>query len=363
MAALKREYRKECTVEVYVGDRKNVTGTMLIRGLDKYVSDIYACVPKGQACYEITVPDVIDARALVEHEDIDIGGERITCRLMYSETIVVSFMHLPAYINDDVIINFLVSKGIELKGDIKHRMIKGTNISDGTRYVRVKFPENVKSLPYSVGFHTMDGYKYFRVIHSNQVKVCFKCGSVDHEIKSCPATKCYRCQKFGHVAVDCDINTCSICDLTEDKCTCNEEYEDFDYNNNDDESTDSEIDTHDFTRDDDFPPLTPARETSENKVQPVTDMPPSQCDEEKTCVVKDNQPESSVVRKGENSVQWSTATRKQRKLRHPVKLSDNVIKENELKNKMRENRKDQMKKKKEQQVNVKRDINDVKEKT
>ena len=364
----KREYKKDCTVEVYVGDRKNVTCTMLINTLRDYVSDIYACVPKGHDCFEITLPDVREARELVEQDDIDIGGQRLKCRLMYSETLVVSFMHLPAYIDDDVIINFLTSKGIEIKGDIKHRLIKGTDISDGTRYVRVKFPEHVKSLPYSVGFHTMDGYRYYRVIHSNQVKVCFKCGASDHELKSCPETKCFKCQGQGHMARDCDMKTCSICDMIEEKCTCHDDYEDCDYDDGD--YSDSDTDTHEFTQDKDFPPPSRARETSETKAKPNTQTPSARENASKrdgthgeTNIAKDNSSVTGLVTKTETiSSQWSTAARRQRKLRQPIKLNDNVIKENELKNKMRSNRKDEMKKKKDQQVNVKRDINDVKEK-
>ena len=119
MADKKREYKKECTVEVNVGDRKLVSGTMLIRTLLDYVSDVYACVPKGSDCYDVTLPDVMDARALADMNDIEIEGQRIQTKMLFSETVVVIFMHLPANIKDDVLANFLMSKAIEIKSDIK----------------------------------------------------------------------------------------------------------------------------------------------------------------------------------------------------------------------------------------------------
>ena len=360
MADLKREYRKECTVEVNVGDRKNISGSMLIKALRDYVDDVYACVPKGSDCYEVTVPDINDARNLADQDGMEIDGYRIETRMLFSETLVVSFMHLPAYIKDDVIMNFLQSKGIELKGEIQHRMIKGTNISDGTRYVRVKFPDHVKSLPYSVGFHTLDGYKYFRVIHSNQMKVCFKCGSSDHEIKACPEIKCYKCQRLGHISKFCDANLCSICDMIEDNCTC---YDDADVDfNGDGDYNDSDSDSESDLMRDEFPPLSSAREnTDRQRKLPAGKSPrrgnqqPRSADQTKD---QSDQKDKPSVKKSDITSQWSTSTRRHR-LRKSIKLSDNAIKENELKNKLRENRKDEMKKKKEEQVNVKRDISDV----
>ena len=40
---------------------------------------------------------------------------------------------------------------------IKRRMWPGTDIADGTRFLKVKFTETVKSLPYSTKFDTLEG--------------------------------------------------------------------------------------------------------------------------------------------------------------------------------------------------------------
>ena len=71
---------------------------------------------------------------------------------------------------------------IELVTPIYRRRYKGTNIADGTRYVRVKFPPEIKSLPYSMKFKTVEGVEYFRVLHDNQIKVCYNCMSANHVI-------------------------------------------------------------------------------------------------------------------------------------------------------------------------------------
>ncbi len=51
----------------------------------------------------------------------------------------------------------------------------GTDITDGTRILKVKFLDTVKSLPYSTKFETVGGAEHFRVIHDRQVKVCRLC--------------------------------------------------------------------------------------------------------------------------------------------------------------------------------------------
>ena len=78
-------------------------------------------------------------------------------RTIYSDSIVVSFMHLPAYVSDDEIISKLKGLNIEILSDVKRRMHEKTKIADGTRYIKVKFPPNLKSLPYSMKFNTVEG--------------------------------------------------------------------------------------------------------------------------------------------------------------------------------------------------------------
>ena len=46
----------------------------------------------------------------------------------------------------------------------------------------MKFPPEIKSLPYSMKFKTVEGVEYFRVLHDNQIKVCYNCMSANHVI-------------------------------------------------------------------------------------------------------------------------------------------------------------------------------------
>ena len=80
-------------------------------------------------------------------------------------------MELPAYTTDNDVILKLQGWGVSAALPIKRRMWPGTNIADGTRFLKVKFNDLVRSLPYSTKFSTATGPQYFRVIHDRQEKV------------------------------------------------------------------------------------------------------------------------------------------------------------------------------------------------
>ena len=92
---------------------------------------------------------------------------------------------------DNEIEERLKSTKIQLVTPIYIRLYKGTNFADGTRYVRVNFPPEIKSLPYSMKFKTVEGVVYSRVLHDNQIKVCYKCMSANHVIRDCPNIVCH----------------------------------------------------------------------------------------------------------------------------------------------------------------------------
>ena len=54
---------------------------------------------------------------------------------------------------------------------IGRRKWAGTDIVDGTQYLKVCFNEQGHLLPYSTKFETLKGTKYYRVIHDRQVRV------------------------------------------------------------------------------------------------------------------------------------------------------------------------------------------------
>ena len=141
-----------------------------------------------------------------------------------SDELVVSFLNLPNYTDDGEILQKLRGWGVEAISPIKRRMWPGTDVADGTRFCKVKFSETVKSLPYSTKFDTMEGIKFFRVIHDRQVKVCRLCVQPGHIVRECPDFTCFKCGMQGHYAREC-ANYCSKCSKILEDCACSVEGE------------------------------------------------------------------------------------------------------------------------------------------
>lgn len=118
---------------------------------------------------------------------------------------VVSFIYLPACINDSEILDKLLNWRVTPASDIKRRMYLGMDIVYGTRYLRVKF------LPYSTKFVTEEGTQYFRIMNDRQVKTCLLCMNLGHMFKDCPEFRCFHCNEQGHFARDCDAVKCLDC--------------------------------------------------------------------------------------------------------------------------------------------------------
>ncbi len=58
---------------------------------------------------------------------------------------MVSFFNLPSYIEDEEIIQKLISWGVTPTLPVRRRYYPGTTVADGTRFLRVKFPKEVVS--------------------------------------------------------------------------------------------------------------------------------------------------------------------------------------------------------------------------
>jgi hypothetical protein len=136
------------------------------------------------------------------------------------DELVVSFLHLPAYVGDEQIENKLKQLGVEIIGQIKRRVYPNTDIVDGTRHVKVRFPPTIKSLPYSMKFHDGESYAYYRVIHNKQVKVCNNCMSDQHVFRECPENRCFKCSDFGHLSRNCVALKCQDCGKFGARCLC-----------------------------------------------------------------------------------------------------------------------------------------------
>lgn len=216
----KKNYTKEATVVVDLAEVQEGKAEDIIQALkDKLdVTKILAVRPKMMKEYEITLEKEEDIENL--NEGLMIKGKLCEIKKLNNREFVVSFMHLPAYLDDAEILQKLEGWGVTPVSQIRRRLYTGTNIEDGTRFLKVQFPKEVVSLPYSTRIETEDGPQYYRVIHSRQVRTCRLCMSPDHLMKDCPDFKCFKCEETGHFARDCKVVRCPDCKCVLDKCEC-----------------------------------------------------------------------------------------------------------------------------------------------
>lgn len=146
---------------------------------------------------------------------------------------LVSFMHLPVYLEDNDINTKLEGSEVIPVSTLKRRCYPGTDIEDGTRFIKIKFQREVASLLYSTRFETAERSQYFWVMDSKQVQTCRMCMSPEHILKNCPDFKGHKCEEHGHFARECNAVKCSDCFKTLNKCECwmqrNEEEEEKQY--------------------------------------------------------------------------------------------------------------------------------------
>ncbi|XP_046900229.1 uncharacterized protein LOC124483727 [Hypomesus transpacificus] len=154
-----------------------------------------------------------------EEETVTVGSEPSYSKAL---TVLVELAGLPVYITDLEILKKLLDWGVRAISPITRRMWPGTRIVEGTRFVKVKFTDTVKSLPYSTRFDTEMGAQYFRVIHDRQVKVCRMCIQPGHIVRECPEFLCRNCGRQGHYARECDRwePKCKECGEKESNCVC-----------------------------------------------------------------------------------------------------------------------------------------------
>lgn len=177
-------YNKDLTVLVELTDEEPVTTMGLMKAVRGVCGEMVACRMMGTKRYEVTMSDLKGKERLMEGfkiNKVSIFGKEINCNEM-----VVSFLNMPAYIEDDIILQKLSGWGVSAVSPIKRRMWPGTNIADGTRFVKVRFNEQVQSLPYSTKFNAVSGTEYIRVIHDKQIRVCRLCIKPGHILKDCP---------------------------------------------------------------------------------------------------------------------------------------------------------------------------------
>ncbi|KAI2647484.1 hypothetical protein H4Q32_025692 [Labeo rohita] len=215
---IRRVYLKEATITIDVAEVQNGGVQDVIKAIEEKVGEgkILAVRPKQHGLYEVTLENEELCEELLD--GLEIKGIKCETKKLQDREYVVSFMHLPAYLED--ILDKLEGWRVIPTSQIRRRYYPGTNIEDGTRFVKVKFPREVASLPYSTRFGTAEGMQHFRIIHSQQVKTCRLCMSPHHILKDCPEFTCYKCEEQGHFARDCTAVKCPDCFKILNKCEC-----------------------------------------------------------------------------------------------------------------------------------------------
>jgi hypothetical protein len=220
-----RKYLKEATVIVNVENVIEVRAEDIIKAVTELCGhgEILALRPRQGKEYELTMEKEEMCDKLTD--GLEIKGVKCEVKNLQNRDYVVSFMHLPVYLDDDEILEKLEGWRVTPISKIKRRCYPGTDIEDGTRFLKVRFPKEVASLPYSTKLETAEGPQYFRVVHSHQIKTCRLCASPEHLLKDCPEFKCYKCEERGHFARNCNAVRCPDCRETLNKCDCGMEEE------------------------------------------------------------------------------------------------------------------------------------------
>lgn len=194
-------FEKKLTVAVESIGEENVSMMELLKEIKRICGVVIGCRFKAQKKYEITMENEEGKGKLLD--GLKIKDNIVYVREMVNNELVVSFLNLPTYVSDEVILAKLHEWGVKAVSPIKRRMWPGTDIADGTRFLKVQFTEMVKSLPYSTKFDTLEGTEFFRVIHDRQVRVCRLCIQPGHILRDCPQFRCHKCQTQGHYAREC----------------------------------------------------------------------------------------------------------------------------------------------------------------
>lgn len=228
MAALgvaggRKPYFKENTMILVTEQLTGETAVDILKAVLKIVGrgNLLALRPRQAREYELTMADKKSTEALMDGVEID--GVHCEVKPLGNNDIVVSFLHLLAYLPDEDIRDKLQGWGVVPLQQIRRRYYLGTDITDGTRYVKARFPSGGLSLPYSTSFMTAEGPRYFRVIHDRQVKTCRLCKDPEHLVRDCPELKCRECCEQGHYARDCKAAKCPQCTRALISCVCPDE--------------------------------------------------------------------------------------------------------------------------------------------
>ena len=139
------KYDKELTVSVELIGEDPITVMEFMTVTKEVCGELMACRKTGLKKYKLTMGHLSGKNKLMD--GFKIRAVSIIAKELTSDETVVSFLELPAYTTDNDVILKLQGWGVSAASPIKRRMWPGTNIADGTRFLKVKFNDLVRSLP------------------------------------------------------------------------------------------------------------------------------------------------------------------------------------------------------------------------
>lgn len=219
----KKIYKKECAVKIMNIPKAPGTPAKIIKAAEEVCGEntVLAVVQDEiENSYCVTMDSEENADKLTKGVNID--SKFHECLFVFQNSVVVSFIHLPAHVSDESILNVLIEKNCKPLSQVFRHVHPGTEVADGTRYVRVQFPHGMTSLPWSMKFDTGLGTRSFRVKHDHQRQLCNYCGSPGHKYRQCPQLVCFNCDKHGHKEHECKIPPCEYCKKRLRHCFCKE---------------------------------------------------------------------------------------------------------------------------------------------
>ncbi|XP_062241187.1 uncharacterized protein LOC133951326 isoform X1 [Platichthys flesus] len=206
-----KEYGKELTVDVEVEGTAVISMMDILREVKVQCGVVSGCRVRGKKNFEITMKDEVGKRKLLD--GVRVKGALVHGREIVNNDMVVSFIDLPVYMEDATILRRLEEWGVRPISAIKRRKWPGTEIVDGTRFLKVRFNEQVtdsRDAEGDLGGEAGGGRAgeagggRGEEAGGSQVRVCRLCIKPGHIFRECPDFKCFRCQKTGHYARECE---------------------------------------------------------------------------------------------------------------------------------------------------------------
>lgn len=104
-------------------------------GIQEMGGRVLGCRVKGEREYEVTMNTWVGKDMLLK--GLRVKGIVVEARELVKKDTIVSFMYVPVYLRDEVILGKLLEWGVKPVSKVMRRFRPGTKIADGTRFVRV----------------------------------------------------------------------------------------------------------------------------------------------------------------------------------------------------------------------------------